>query len=151
MNKEFVMRGKTASADTEILEFGGYKEGYAYKLIEFELFPSRNIGTTLIELSATITAAKESEDPSAPNFNNAGLIASAICTMGHDPSTRSGTYNYSVINDTFLITQNLILAVIDNYAGTPMPVNYQCKFISVKMTDAEEAATNYKQYSIFDE
>lgn len=150
MNKEFVMRGQTASGETELLEFGGRKPGYGYILTEFKLFPSQ-IATTLAELSATITAAKTLEDPTNPNFNNEGLIGTAICTMGHDPSIRSATTNYSILNDKFLITQNLILAVIDNYAGSPMAVNWQLKFEAVKLNSSQEAVANYKQFNIFDE
>ena len=43
MKKEFVMRGKTASGTTEVLEFGGRQKenkNMAYRLVEFELFPS---------------------------------------------------------------------------------------------------------------
>ena len=149
MPKEFVMRGQTASDNEEVLNFSGYKPGYAYKLVEFKLFPSQ-IATTLCELSGTITAAKTAEDPTNPNFNNEGLIGTAIATMGHEPSSRSTTTNYSIINDTFLITQNLILKVIDNYAGSPMDVNWQCRFVKEKMNGPEEAATNYKQYLISD-
>ena len=54
-----------------------------------------------------------------------------------------------VIKDTFSITQNLILMVQNTDSGTP--VNWQCKFEAVKMTDAQTAATNYKQFTIFDE
>ena len=31
MKKEFVMRGQTASGETEVLNFSGYKPGYAYR------------------------------------------------------------------------------------------------------------------------
>ena len=149
MKKEFVIRGQTASDAEEILNFSGYKPGYAYRLIEFELFPSQ-IATTLAELSGTITAAKTFEDPTNPNFNNEGLIGVALTTMGHDPSIRATSSNYSIINDTFLITQNLILKVIDNYAGSPMAVNWQCRFVAEKMSGSEEAMANYKQFSISD-
>jgi len=47
MNKEFVMRGQTVSTaglNTEVLNFSGDKPGYAYRLVEFELYPSTNIG-----------------------------------------------------------------------------------------------------------
>jgi hypothetical protein len=57
----------------------------------------------------------------------------------------------SIVNDTFLITQNLILAVVDTYTGSPADVNWQCRFVSEKMTGPEEAATNYKQYAISDD
>jgi len=147
MKKDFVIRGQLASGLTETIEFGGHKEGYAYKMTEFRIYPSTNIGGTAYELAATVTAAKTFEDPSNPNFNNEGLIATAMSVTEQFTQL---AYNV-IINDTFLITQNLILAVIDTEAGAPMAVNYQMRFKSHKMTDAEAAATNFKQFSIFDE
>jgi len=150
MKKEFVMRGQTASGETEVLNFSGYKPGYAYRLVEMELFPSTNIGGKNGELAASITAAKTYEDPANPNFNNEGLIGVAKFDGISSNSSYTSTF-FSVVNDTFLITQNLILAVIDTEAGSPMAVNWQCRFVSVKMNDAEEAATNFKQFTISDE
>jgi hypothetical protein len=147
--KEFVMRGQTASGTQEVLNFSGYKPGYAYRLTEFELWPSENIGGKHQELHASITAAKTYEDPTNPNYNNEGLIATATFIESYD--VNYGPSYASVVNDTFLITQNLILAVIDTFTGAPAAVNWQCRFESVKMTKAEEAATNYKQFTISDE
>jgi len=150
MKKEFVMRGQTASGETEVLNFSGYKPGYAYRMTDFRIWPSTNVGGVSVEFSASVTAGKTYEDPSNPNFNNEGLIAVSIWT-----SNASVTYSADqfpgIVNDTFLITQNLILAVIDTQAGSPQPVNWQCRFVSVKMTGPEEAATNYKQYAISDD
>ena len=53
MNKEFVMRGQTASGETETLNFSGYKPGYAYRLVEFSIYPSTNIGGAHYELAVT--------------------------------------------------------------------------------------------------
>ena len=145
MRKEFVMRGQTADGGTEVLNFGKYKEGTAYKLVEFELWPSTNVGDSHYELIGTITAGKVAVSPIDPNFNNEGLIgvAATIFPSGVD-SGRTGPI--SVINDTYLITQNLILMVQDTQSSSP--INWQCRFESVKMSGAEEAATNYKQFSI---
>ena len=152
---EFVMRGKTPSNEYEILNFSGFKPGYAYKLIEFQLYPSTSIGSQTHELSATLTAAKltgsppaSPADPSNPDFSQEGLIGTAVNVR--DDGQRS-VYVDSVINDTFFITQNLILAVIDSHAGTPMDVNWQCKFKPVKMSGSEEAVANYKQFMISDD
>jgi len=145
MNKEFVMRGQTASGLTEILNFSGLTPGYAYRMTEFSLFPSTSIGSQTHELAATITAAKTFEDPSNPNFNNEGLIGTALFVR--DDGQRS-VYSNSLINDTFLITQDLILAVIDTHAGAPMAINWQFKFVGEKLSTAEEAVTNYKQFTI---
>jgi hypothetical protein len=150
MRKEFVMRGQTVSTagqNTEVLNFGKYKPGYAYRLVEFQLYPSTDIGGTAYEMTATITAGKTAIAPISPNFNDEGLIATALIE-----NSDSHAYPHSetvVINDTFLITQNLILMVGDT-GGSATPVNWQCRFKSVKMTGAEEAAVNYKQFAISD-
>jgi len=150
MRKEFVMRGQTASGLTEVLNFSGFKPGMAYRMTEFEIYPSQNIGSVHAELAASVTAAKTFEDPSNPNFNNEGLIAVATRDQQVGPNDRTNE-RQSIVNDTFLITQNLILAVVDTVAGSPMPVNWQCRFESVKMSGPEEAVTNYKQFAISDE
>ncbi len=150
MNKEFVMRGQTASGKTETLNFSGYKPGYAYRLTELSVWPSTNIGGVAYELAATVTAAKTYEDPSNPNFNNEGLIGTAMLVQYNSSAYASGVPS-SIVNDTFLITQNLILAVIDSEAGSPMDVNWQCRFVAEKMSGPEEAVANYKQFTISDE
>jgi len=151
MRKTFVMRGQTASGLTEVLQFGKYKQGFAYKMTKFEIFPGNDIGTTNQELSATVTAAKTFEDPSNPNFNNDGLIATAILTVRENTVSVGPVIGLSIVNDTYVITQNLILAVIDTVAGAPRPINWQCTFESVKMSGPEEASVNYKQFAISDE
>jgi hypothetical protein len=147
MKKDFVIRGQTASGETEILEFGGYKENYAYIMTEFQIYPSTGIGTTTCELAASVTAAKTAEDPENPNFNNEGLIAVSVLYNHHNLLLDGPV---TIVNDTFLITQNLILKVVDTLAGTPMAVNWQCRFKAVKMTDAAAAVQNFRQFSIFD-
>jgi len=147
MKQEFVIRGQTASGQTETLEFGGYKEGYAYKITEFKLYPSTGIGTANVEIVGTVTAGKTAIAPTDPNFNNEGLIATTM--RASSGSAGNSDVFETVINDTFLITQNLILMVQDTVTGAP--INWQCRFESVKMTDSQAAATNFKQFSIFDE
>ena len=144
---EFVMRGQTASGETETLNFSGFKPGYAYKLIEFQLYNSTNIGTTEPEMCASISAGKTAVDPTAPDFNNEGLIATAIFKDHNNAAY--GLRALSVVNDTFLITQNLILKVKDT-ASADTPVNWQCRFKPVKLSGSEEAVANYKQYMISD-
>jgi hypothetical protein len=144
MRKTFVMRGQTDSGQTEILNFGKYKTGYAYRLIGLDLFPSQAVGQNGVEMMATLTAAKTAETATDPNFNNDGLIGTAYNSI---QNSQYAGHIQSVINDTFLITQNLILMVQDN---SSLPINWQCRFESVKMTGSEEAATNYKQFAIYD-
>jgi len=141
------MRGQTASGSTEVLNFGKYKQGYAYKMTDFQIYPSTGIGSNNDELAGSVTAGKTAVDPTAPNFSNDGLIGTAIFKLSHLVSNPTG--GLSLVNDTYVITQNLILMVQNTDSGTP--VNWQCRFESVKMTGAEEAAVNYKQFAISDE
>ena len=139
------MRGKTASGETEVLNFSGYKPGYAYRLTEFQLWGSTNIGTASAEMMGTVTAGKTAIAPTDPNFNDEGLIAVSYYA-DHD-SEAYGPVVDSIVNNTFLITQNLILMVQDVQNN---PINWQCRFESVKMSGPEEASTNYKQFMISD-
>ena len=149
MRKEFVMRGQTASGGTEVLNFGKYKAGYAYRMTEFTLYPSVNLGVgTNHELCGSISAGKTALAPETDvDFNNEALIASSFTSLYS--SVNYGPLVFSVINDTYMITQNLILMVKDQ-GGDSNPVNWQCRFESVKMTASEEAAVNYKQFAISD-
>jgi len=149
MKKEFIMRGQTPSGTNEVLYFSGLKDGYAYRMTEFKIYPGSDIGTAAYELSATVTADKVFEDPANPDFNNDGLIATAFLVNNDNTHLASGNLN-SIVNDEFLITQDLIIAAVDTLAGSPMAVNWQCKFKSVKMSGPGEAATNYRQFSIYD-
>jgi hypothetical protein len=144
--EEFVMRGQTASGGQEVLNFGS-KDGYAFRLIEFQLYPSTGIGTASSEMCGTITAGKTAVAPTDPNFNDEGLIATFV--VDHNSGSNYGPEYFGIVNDTFLITQNLILMVQDT-GGSGYPVNWQCRFKPVKMSGPQEAATNYKQYLISD-
>tara|TARA_Y100000004_G_scaffold118599_1_gene133268 strand:- start:137 stop:583 length:447 start_codon:yes stop_codon:yes gene_type:complete len=143
---EFVMRGQTESGQTEVLNFSGFKPGYAYRLVEFELYASTALGTGVNELCGSISAGKTAISPTNPNFNDDALIATSYTAN----NTNVGySYADSIVNDTFLITQNLILMVQET-SGNDYPVNWQCKFMPVKMAKAEEAVANYKQFMISD-
>jgi len=148
MKKDFVMRGQTASGSTETLNFSGFKPGMAYRMTEFSLFPSTSIGGNNLELTGSVTAGKTAVAPTDPDFNNEGLIATTY--LQDNTSTAVPVSTISIVNDTFLITQNLILMVQDA-AGGSNPINWQCRFETVKMTGPEEAVANYKQYTISDE
>ena len=145
MKKEFVMRGQTASGQQEVLNFSGNKDRYAYRLIEFKLYPSTSILAGDYEVVGSVTAGKIAVAPTDPNFNDEGLLATAFAQNDAQPAYPASLL--SVVNDTFLITQNLILMVQDTHNN---PVNWQCRFVSVKMNNAEEAVTNFKQFTISD-
>jgi len=151
MNKEFVMRGKTddfkVTGKTEVLNFSGNKPGYAYRLVEFKLYPSTAIGASSYEIAGSITAGKTVADPENPDFSNEGLIASSIFAYAATGSVKDTT-QATIVNDTFLITQDLILAVVDTFDGNNIPVNWQCRFIAEKLNNGEEAVTNFRQFTI---
>jgi len=150
MPENLIMRGKTSSGETETLNFSGHTPGYAYRLVDFKIYPAEDIGSANQELAATVTAAKTAEDPSNPNFNNPGLIATAL--WSHDPVPTPSTMSPGlvVVNDMFYITQDLILRVIDTVAGAPRPTNWQCRFEKVKLSSSAEAVANFNQFTIFD-
>ena len=141
------MRGQTVSGQSEVLNFSGFKPGMAYKLTEFQLYPSAAIHGADFEYVGSITAGKTAVAPSDINFNDDGLIGTTL--ISESASAANPVSVLSVINDTFLITQNLILMVQD-MSGSSLKVNWQCKFEAVKMSGSEEAVTNYKQFAISD-
>jgi len=144
---EFVMRGKTESGKTEVLNFGGYKPGYAYRMTEFSLYPSSAIAGTTAEMVGSVTASKTIAAPTDPDFSDPGLIATTSFFSGVNNDLINNTN--SVVNDTFLITQDLILMVQDQSSGGN-PINWQCRFVAEKMNSSEEAVANFKQFTIFD-
>tara|TARA_Y100000296_G_C5034478_1_gene186561 strand:+ start:180 stop:626 length:447 start_codon:yes stop_codon:yes gene_type:complete len=147
--KEFVMRGKTLSDNIEILNFSGFKPGMGFKLTKFEIYPSDL--NRQQELCATITAHKTSHNPATPDFTDEGLIASTLYLLWNAPSYGSSPPR-TVINHAFIITQDLTLTVKDyETGGSDNEINWQCTFEPVKMSKAEEAVTNYKQFLISDE
>jgi len=146
MRREFIMRGKTAPGRTEVLNFGsGVDKGYAYRLTEFRVYPVVSIPSQTSELTGSLTAGKIPVDPNSPNFSQDGLIGNAF--WFHGAAQPNSQADGSIINDLFMITQDLHLMVNDS-EGTS--INWQCKFESVKMTGPEEAAVNYKQFAISD-
>jgi len=145
MPKEFIMRGKTASGGTEKLEFGGQaRPGYGYRITEFQLFPSSSMGSDTAELVGTITAGTTAVSPPDQGFDDDGLIASFYGTF---PASQVATGANAVINDLFIITQDLILMVQDTANNNP--INWQCRFEEIKLSTAGEAVANFKQYTIY--
>jgi hypothetical protein len=145
MKEDFVMRGKTDSGKTETLNFGGHKDGYGFILTEFSVFGSNAL--TDVEIVATLTAGKTAHDVTDVNYNDEGLIAVSMFATS-DNRDRAGSTDTQIVNDTFVITQDLILMVQDQVGN---PVNWQCRFTPVKLDTAKQALTNYRQFMIFDE
>ena len=100
------MRGQTASGGTETLEFSGIQienKNMAYKMTEFQLFPSANIAAQVYEMTGSITAGKTAIAPTDPDFDNDGLIATALVATS---TSQPANEELVVINDTYMITQN---------------------------------------------
>lgn len=149
MPKEFLMRGSTASDTEETLEFGHQaRPGYGYRMTELQIYPSASLGTQNYELMVSITADNSAENPQNPDFNNDGLIAVAYLT-GRSSDGHMQAPQLAVVNDLFIITQDLILKAIDSVAGAPMACNWQCRFEEIKLSGAAEAVANYNQFSIY--
>jgi hypothetical protein len=147
MPKEFIMRGKTISGGTEVLEFGHQaRPGYGYQLRELVLYPSSALGTDQHELVGTITADTVAVSPVEPDFNSDGLIATAYYQATANKDSYPG--GYSVVNDLFVITQDLHLMVQDT-GGNSHPINWQCRFEEIKLTQAAESVANYNQFTIY--
>jgi hypothetical protein len=147
MRKEFVMRGQTASSGEEVINLSGMTKGYGYRLVQFDIWPADSLDSTRYEMYASLTAERAAGDPVNPDFNNEGLIGTAMFHSFANPQygTPSGL---SLINDLFICTQNLRFSCREADSGAA--VNWQMKFKSIKMNSSEEAVTNYKQFTISD-
>ena len=148
MPEKLIMRGQTADGGTETLNFGGNKGDNAYKLVDFQLFCGANVGNQSAELVGTIAAGKAAISPTDPDFDDQALIATSyfgLHTSGANPAS-----SYQIINDEFMITQNLILKVAVCSGSNTQPINWQCKFEKVKLTDSAQAVANYNQSIIYE-
>ena len=146
MPEELIMRGKTASGTTETLNFSGHTPGYGFQLREFQLFPSTDLAVDF-ELTACITAGGTALDPQSADFHDEGLIGSII--LKGAAATNYDITSVTVINDLFIITQDLLLTTFTTSGGGP--ANWQCKFKKVKLSSSAEAVANFKQFTIYDE
>jgi len=146
MPKEFIMRGKTASGQTEVLNMSGFRPGYGYQLTEFKLWPSSVLGGVAYELNGVITANNTVLAPTTFDFNDDGVIGTAMMQDNdniHYPISES-----SIVNDLFVITQDLLLMVEDG-SGTSEDINWHARFKEVKLSAPAEAVANFKQYTIY--
>lgn len=147
MPKEFTVRGQTASAGEEIINITGYRPGYGYKLTEFRVYPSTNLGSAHGEYYGALTANNTAADPVNPNFNEDGLIANAMFIVSANPAAASEFGIGALWNEDFVVTQDLRLSVRETDGGAA--VNWQLKFKEVKLTNAAQAVANFKQYTIY--
>ena len=148
MRKEFIKKGKLPVNAVKTLHMTGLKPGYGYWITRFELWGWQDVlGTTdASEYCAAITAEKTAADSSAPDFNQEGQIAVAMWGVSHNLTTNMPP-GFSVIDDLFVCTQDLLLEV----KGTASThVNYLIKFEKVTMSDSALAVQNYKQFAISD-
>ena len=94
-------------------------------------------------MSGVISCAGNNLDPANIDFNLDEIIGTAFFSAtGAVPNNPT---NYSVINNLYPITQDLIINTFD---ASNNPVNWQVKFRKVKLSGPAQAVANYKQYSI---
>lgn len=145
MPKEFLMRGETVTSGEEVLNFSGIgiRKGYGVQMTEFKLWPA--VPSNSVNLHAAVTAENVAANPVAVNFNNDGLIA--VATFVSHSSTDHGSYSDSLVNDLYVITQDLRLSCrnLDTSSG----INWQCRFREVKLSSSAQAVANYKQYTVY--
>jgi len=149
MPKEFIMKGKIQVNGQENLNFGGGDPSYGYKLKKFQLWGADDIlgAADAFEYCGVITADNAAADPIAPNFDDPGQIGVALWGVTHNLVTHVPAGS-SVIDDLFIITQDLIIA-ISGSANTSC--NYLLKFEQIKLSGPAEAAANFKQFGIFND
>lgn len=149
MPKEFILRGKIAVNGQTKLNFSGGDRAYGYQLKKFQLWGADDIlgASAAFEYCGVLSADNVAADPIAPDFNDPAQIGVALWGVTHNLVTHVPAGS-SVIDDLFIITQDLILA-ISGSASTSC--NYLLKFEQVKLSGPAEAANNYKQYLIFDD
>jgi hypothetical protein len=145
MPEDLIMRGQnTSPTRTAKLNFTGRTPGYGYQITEFVLYPSTNIGDTAQEFCGALTASSTLEDASNPNFDNHGLIATFAGQATAQKDSMPG--GYAVLNELFVITQDLLL---NTFSPEGVSVNWQCRFKKVKLSSSAEAVANFNQYSLY--
>ena len=85
--------------------------------------------------------------PNDIDFSNQALIA--VSMVSYNTTALDGQIIHSIIDDTFMVTQDLKLMVSNPHNSEP--VNWQCRFKPVKMTETEMANANLRQFHVFDE
>ena len=146
MPKEFVMRGQIVSSGEETIQMAGLgssKPGYGYQMTSFRIWPA--VPSLAVNLHAAITAENVYANPVAVNFNNDGLIGVASY-VSHSSTDHAG-FSDSLVNDMYVITQNLLMSARDLDSSTA--INWQMKFREVKLSPSAHAVANYKQFTVY--
>ena len=146
MAEEIIMRGNFTAAQgyaNKKLSFTGLKPGFAYNLIDFQLYPSTSIGAQSVEMAGCISCGGNNIDAANIDFNLDEIIGTTAFSA--NASVPNNPTSHTVINDLYPITQDLNINTNDTQ-GTN--VNWQCKFRKVVLSGPAQAAANYKQYSI---
>jgi len=150
MRKQFVIRGRldgTVSKGIKTIRISGKETGYAFRIVDFQLYPATDIGGSQLEACASIARGSTPLDPVNPNFDDQALVAVAKYSIPTGPE--HGVMTYSVINDLVNLTQDLTIYARDT-GGGDRAINFQIKFKSVKLTPSAEATANYQSFTIND-
>jgi len=146
MPKEFIVKGRTASGETEKINLSGGTPGYGYQLHDFKLWGSNNLGASSMEGWGTLARSSTGISPTDPNFNNEALVAVAVFMTHTSPAYPPQALN--MIDDLVILTQDLTLMVQDTGDGDR--INWMLKFKEVKLSGAAEAVANYQAFSVHD-
>lgn len=143
MPKEFIIRGYNTSGTNEKIHLSGHKAGYGYRLKEFKLWGSTNLGATSQECWGILSRGA-AMDPKIPDFSNDALVGVSVFMTHTSPAYPP--QSLEVIDDLVILTQDLRIAVQDT--SDSEAINWQLKFEEVKISSSAEAAANYQAYQV---
>ena len=143
MPKEFIIKGYNVSGTNEKIRLSSSRTGYGFKLKEFKLWGSTNLGNTSQECWGVLSRGS-ALDPISPNFNDDSIIGVSVFMTHTSPAYPP--QSLEIIDDLVILTQDLTIAVRDT--SDAEAVNWFLKFEEVKISAAAEAAANYQALEV---
>ena len=136
---EFIQQGRLASGGTKVINLSGGKNDVGYRLKEFKLWGSTNLGATSQECWGTLVRSNTAVSPINPDFGNEALVG--VATFHCHTSPAYPPQQLAMFNDLVDLVADCILMVQDSSDGED--INYLLKFEEVKLSDAAISAANY--------
>tara|TARA_Y100001973_G_C5189474_1_gene329981 strand:+ start:201 stop:641 length:441 start_codon:yes stop_codon:yes gene_type:complete len=143
MPKEFIIKGYNVSGTNEKIRLSSSRTGYGFRLKEFKLWGSTNLGATSQECWGILSRGP-ALDPISPNFNDDSIIGVSVFMTHTSPAYPP--QSLEVIDDLVILTQDLTIAVRDT--SDAEAVNWFLKFEEIKISGAAEAAANYQALEV---
>ena len=143
MPKEFIIKGYNVSGTNKKIRLSSSKTGYGFRLKEFKLWGSTNLGATSQECWGILSRGA-AMDPKVPNFDDDALVGVSVFMCHTSPAYPP--QQLEIIDDLVILTQDLTIAVQDT--SDAEAVNWFLKFEEVKISAAAEAAANYQAYEV---